>query len=145
MAASRDYWSLRQVHIDFMREICVKIYFIYFAKYVMCVFVKQLIIMTKKSNLSYYWLCDTSIIQWFLVSQMWHSKEVGVNRVIYGLYKAKNWRVSHEPPKNISPEVHGGEGTKVTSKIRVLFSIKCSTVRHLKSIILKIPITFSQF
>ena len=69
MKLSVDYWFLRQVHIDFMKAVCIfvktfwkNIYFVYVTKYMMCVFMKYLIIMTKKSNLSHYWIRGTSII-----------------------------------------------------------------------------------
>ena len=40
-------------------------YFVYVKEYIICVFMKCLVIMTKKSTLSYYWICDALIIQWF--------------------------------------------------------------------------------
>jgi hypothetical protein len=63
-----NYWFHLQVHIDFIREICIfckdiwkNIYFVHVAEYLICVFMKYLVIVTSRSNLSYYWVCDTSI------------------------------------------------------------------------------------
>ena len=55
-----DYLFLLQVHIEFMKGICVfvktfeRYFMLYVTKYPMCVLMKYLVIMTKRSNLSYY-------------------------------------------------------------------------------------------
>ena len=60
---------------------------LYVATYLACAFMKYLVIMTKRSNLSYYWICDTSIIWWFSHFQTCHIKAAGlyseVERIIY--------------------------------------------------------------
>jgi hypothetical protein len=59
------------VHIGLVRRMCTLVLhlkeysFLYMAKYLKCVFMKYLVIVTTKSNLSYYWICDTSIIRPF--------------------------------------------------------------------------------
>ena len=53
----------------------IEITFIYVTKYLIFIFIKYLFIMTKRSNLSYYWIRDTSIIGRFFhfpnVSYWW--------------------------------------------------------------------------
>ena len=51
----------------------------YVAIYIMYVFMKHLVIMTKKSNLSYDQIWDTSIIQRFSRNQTCHIEEVGLH------------------------------------------------------------------
>ena len=51
---------------------------IYVKKYLMCVLTKYLVIVTKRSSLSYYSIHEALIIRRFLVSQTCHIKEVGL-------------------------------------------------------------------
>jgi hypothetical protein len=68
---SPDYWFLLQIHVGLVRRICIFVIrlkeysFFYMEKYLKCVFKKYLVIVTTMSNLSYYWICDTSIIRPF--------------------------------------------------------------------------------
>jgi hypothetical protein len=56
----KDYLFLLQVHIGLVRRICIFVIhlkeysFLYMAKYLKCVFMKYLVIVTTRSNLSYY-------------------------------------------------------------------------------------------
>ena len=53
--------SLLIVMVNFEKRRKKNICFVHVAKYPMCVFMKHLVFITKRSNLSYYWIRDTLI------------------------------------------------------------------------------------
>ena len=63
--------SFFQVHIDFKKEMCIfvktleRIFIFYVEKYLIVRFHKVCYHVTKRSNLSYYGICDTTIIHPF--------------------------------------------------------------------------------